>query len=574
VSDDVEAVTLRGHERFSWLPALAWSPDGQRLASGGHDKTIKIWDVAAQSEIRTLRGHTDEVLAVCWSRNGSRLASGGKDNTVRVWDVASGKESLTLHGHTSPVTVVAWRMNDQQLASTDAFEKSEGAETKFWDLALGKEIRTLKATALTWSPDGGRFADNLGTVDASSGQRLLGLRGRTGLFLADGYMFGQGMMAWSPDGRWLAGRSGNTGITVYDAVTGEEARVFNGRRRLQFAWSPDGRHLAAGGHQGGGGSAITVWDTAPRTQALVLKGGAGDVWAVAWSPNSESLACVGATVEIWNAATGRALQTLQASGREPQCWAAWSGDGSHLASIDFAGTVRVWDTQTWQEAATLRGLPPAGGGTPGGGTGRLDWSADGRWLAAASGSKMIKVWEKGSWQEVFSQQDPQPWGGTSLVGWGRKSQRLAFEDSSGFKVWNALADREPRTVHKYEVSSGVMFWSPDERWVATADGSEVGIRPLTGGRQGHVLRGHPDFVVWVSWSPDARRVASAAHDGTIKVWDVASGQELLTFPGGAMSVEFSPDGWRIAASQGSTVRIWDASPASAEADGTARVPAQ
>ncbi len=69
------------------------------LASGGYDKTIKLWDVASGRELRTLSGHTDPVSSVAFSPDGNVLASGGGDNTIKLWDVASGRELRTLSGH-------------------------------------------------------------------------------------------------------------------------------------------------------------------------------------------------------------------------------------------------------------------------------------------------------------------------------------------------------------------------------------------------------------------------------------------------------------------------------------------
>ena len=100
--------TLRGHTDF--VSSIAFSPNGQILASGSWDNTIILWDVATAESVKILRGHTDRVLSVAFSPDGRTLASGSDDQTIRLWDVAARQQRDILRGHTSGITAVSLRL--------------------------------------------------------------------------------------------------------------------------------------------------------------------------------------------------------------------------------------------------------------------------------------------------------------------------------------------------------------------------------------------------------------------------------------------------------------------------------
>src|SRR5262249_51630473 len=101
-----DELTLAGHA--GWVMSVAFSPDGQRLASASQDQTAKIWDSATGEELLTLKGHAGPVNGVAFSPDGQRLASGSVDRTVRIWDSATGKELFALKGHSGAVHGVAF----------------------------------------------------------------------------------------------------------------------------------------------------------------------------------------------------------------------------------------------------------------------------------------------------------------------------------------------------------------------------------------------------------------------------------------------------------------------------------
>ncbi|AKG22118.1 trypsin-like peptidase domain-containing protein [Calothrix sp. 336/3] len=289
------ASTLTGHS--NWVSSVAFSPDGQTLASGSLDNTIKIWNPKTGKLITTLTGHSNWVSSVAFSPDGQTLASGSGDKTIKIWNPKTGKLITTLTGHSDSVYSVAFSPDGQTLA-TGSHDKT----IKIWDPRTGELITTLKGGHYGW---------------VSS-------------------------VAFSPDGQTLASVSEDTNIKIWNPRTGKLITTLKGGHYqlvTSVVFSPDGQTLATGSRD----NTIKIWN--PKTGRLIttLTGHSGSVWSVAFIRDGQTLATGSGdyTIKLWNPRTGKLITTLTGHSNGVNS-VAFSPDGQTLASGSDDKTIKIW----------------------------------------------------------------------------------------------------------------------------------------------------------------------------------------------------------------------------------------
>ena len=254
--------TLHTHHTSSLKgQALAWSPDGKYLASTGGllCDTIQIWQVSANPGLKPgsyppCTGHTEPINALAWSPDGNALASASDDGAARVWNVRTGRSILTYRGHRAAVKVIAWSRDGAALVSA-----GEDRTAHVWNAGNGRNLLIYyghrdKVNAAAFSPDGSRIASasDDGTVhlwDASSGRKILVYSGHSGFVTT---------LVWSPDGSRLASAGLDDTIQLWDASSGAHLLTCTGHSDWisVLSWSPDGSRLASGSWD----KTVQIWD--------------------------------------------------------------------------------------------------------------------------------------------------------------------------------------------------------------------------------------------------------------------------------------------------------------------------
>jgi WD40 repeat protein len=281
---DAAPLTRLGGHRAA-VCAVAFRPDGRRLASAGCDHAVKVWDADTGRLVRTLAGHRDKVLTLAWSADGRRLASAGLDSAIRLWDAESGVSLATLPSREGCVQAVAFAPDGRLLAC------GEAGVVEDWDVEARRLLRTLPV-----------------------------LPGYAPLYA----------VAVSPDGRTLAAAGLDGTIHLLDLDTGRPLRRLEGHRDTVYslAFAPAGGSLLSGSGDG----TVRRWEVLKGVQAACLDGHRAAVYQVAFSADGRRAVSAGTEGEVfvWDVHTGRALYRHRFPGKA--LCAAFAPDGRRVGA--------------------------------------------------------------------------------------------------------------------------------------------------------------------------------------------------------------------------------------------------
>ncbi|KST65375.1 nSTAND1 domain-containing NTPase [Mastigocoleus testarum] len=562
-----EIKTLSGHK--SAVIDVAFSPDSKTIVSGSADSTIKLWDVETGETIQTFTGHSSRVISVAFSPDGKIIASGSSDATVKLWDVDTGEEIRTLTGHLHEVYSVNFSSDGQKLASG-----SSDSTIKLWDVATGREIKTLEGHRggvidANFSPNGqlivsGSSDRTIKVWEVDTGTVIQTLKHHRGAINS---------VSFSPDGKTIASGSNDYTLKLWDTKNWENIRTFKGHsnRVRSTSFSPDGKTIASGSIDG----TIRIWNTIDNNilkKRKKFKKHEYEVISVSFSPinisTPQGLAQGIASgsragmLKIWNRNTGEEIHTLKGHSGEirgfslsPVDVETSQGLGKIVASGTEQGIIKIWEMITGKEIRTLKAHDRP--------IREIRFSPNGKIIASISDENIIKIWDTDTGKQIQTLKGHS--GEVSSISFSPNSKIIASGSvDQTIKLWNPNTGEVIKTLTGDSHRIGSVSFSPNGKIVAS--GSQNGTIQLwdpNTGRNIRTIKRHSHPVTSLSFSPNGKILASGSTDNNIKLWNSNTGENIQILGGHSRSVttlSFSPDSKTIVSgSKDKTVKLWDTS---------------
>ncbi len=526
--------------------AVVFAPNGEAIVTTCEDSYVRFWEVKTSQRIGPTLLHKASVLGVAYSPDGRIVVTGSTDSTARLWDVETGSPIGPALCHDNYVDAVAFSP-DGRAVLTASWDKT----ARQWDVATGKPIGPPLehqdwVSSVAYSPDGKTILT--GSYDRTA--RLWNRR--TGRPVGRRMMHQHcvGTVAFSPDGSKILTGSYDGTARLWDVESGQPIGTLLRHRHTvsSVTFSPDGRWLLTGGFDG----TARIWGIATTSSRMFSHH--GFIRAMRFSPDGRTIlsASEDHTARLWDAATGAPIGPPLTHSDAVEA-IAFSTDGNYAVTGSFDHTARLWDVRTGQPIS-----PPMCHDNR---VYAVAISPDGKTILTGSDDKTAGLWHARTGVPIGSRLKHDgyvrtvaisPDGRLALTGSQDHTARL-WATETGAPFGSPLA-------HQGWVMS--VAFSPDGRRVLTGcddmkarlwdvESAELQLRPLQ----------HDGPVSVAAFSSDGKTVITGGWDRVARLWEASSGVAIvppLRHEGSLRALAISPDGRTVVTgSYDRTAQLWD-----------------
>lgn len=498
--DVAEGHLIKRLSQPAWVTSIALRPDGQLIASGHDNGTVRFWDTATQQFMGEIQAHPESsVSAIAFSPKGDYLVSAGEDRLVRLWDATTHKCVGEFRSHTDRIPALAWSPDGKYFVSAGWDTSARVWQPTHADPMILLNSHADQVVMLAFSPR----SQVLATADSDNDIHLWTdpLSGKQGLVLK-AHTDEIRCLAFNADGTRLASAGADRIVHIWDTTTGQLVAGPNptGQQSLAVLTLPDQRQLLASA----GGPKFRLWDLA--TGQEVNLPGMTSAYSVTVSPDNRWLA-VGGTdhfTRLYDAHKLDQPPRLLEATKPPIGAVSMSSDGKLLAHTSPAdGLVWLWETDKVTSDAKLILIEAADGCT----LEDVVIHPDGQHVLVG-GIDYLSTGERS--------------GAVCLWDLNTNSKKLVFDVG----VYALAIDTTGHFAAGAGVNDSVYLWDLKSEELVFE------------------LAGHQERIHAITFSPDGNYILSGGEDGTIRVWDVLSGRLLVIreFDSPIEDITFSRDG--------------------------------